>query len=144
MVSPSSPAALPPDENRDPTIDAIAWVGCVIATVFIALRLYSRTFVTQSLDCDDAIVAFGGILNIITIALSSVSIHCGVRQEVQNERLKIEWKPTSQMPADGFTKILPKQKFHQFVKQLGMVDISPLIEKASQPTDYHEAIAHEQ
>ncbi|RYP71277.1 hypothetical protein DL769_004727 [Monosporascus sp. CRB-8-3] len=78
MASPSFPAALPPDENRGPTIDAIAWVGCVIATIFIALRLYSRTFVTRSLDWDDAIVVFGGILNIITIALSSVSIHYGV------------------------------------------------------------------
>ena len=28
------------------------------------------------------------------------------------------------MPADGLTKILPKQKFAEFVRQLGLVDIT--------------------
>ncbi|KAJ0132570.1 Myosin-2 heavy chain [Fusarium oxysporum f. sp. albedinis] len=34
------------------------------------------------------------------------------------------------MLADGLTKPLPGQKFDQFVKQLGLIDISPLIEEA--------------
>ena len=28
------------------------------------------------------------------------------------------------MPADGLTKILPKQKFTEFVRQIGLVDIT--------------------
>jgi hypothetical protein len=28
------------------------------------------------------------------------------------------------MPADGLTKILPKQKFTEFIRQLGLVDIT--------------------
>jgi hypothetical protein len=27
------------------------------------------------------------------------------------------------MPADGLTKVLPKQKFNEFIRQLGLVDI---------------------
>jgi hypothetical protein len=28
------------------------------------------------------------------------------------------------MPADGLTKVLPKQKFTEFIRQLGLVDIA--------------------
>jgi hypothetical protein len=28
------------------------------------------------------------------------------------------------MPADGLTKVLPKQKFTEFVRQLGLIDIT--------------------
>jgi hypothetical protein len=28
------------------------------------------------------------------------------------------------MPADGLTKVLPKQKFIEFIRQLGLVDIT--------------------
>lgn len=28
------------------------------------------------------------------------------------------------MPADGLTKVLPKQKFVEFIRQLGLVDIA--------------------
>jgi hypothetical protein len=30
------------------------------------------------------------------------------------------------MPADGLTKLLPRQKHENFVKQLGLVDLSKL------------------
>ncbi len=33
------------------------------------------------------------------------------------------------MPADGFTKILPRQKHHEFVRQLGLMDISEQLQK---------------
>ncbi|KAI1007816.1 hypothetical protein K3495_g424 [Podosphaera aphanis] len=53
-----------------------------------------------------------------------VDIHqLWVRQEVQASRLNVIWVPTDKMPADGLTKILMKQKFKEFVKQLGLVDI---------------------
>src|SRR5262249_43723766 len=41
-----------------------------------------------------------------------------LRQEVQAKRLSIDYLPTAEMPADGLTKALPKQKFQVFVKQL--------------------------
>jgi len=57
--------------------------------------------------------------------LKHVDIHQHwVRQEVAEGRLQVEWKPTSQMPADGLTKILPRQKHKSFVQQLGLSDIS--------------------
>jgi hypothetical protein len=57
-------------------------------------------------------------------ALKHVDIHqCWLRQEVQAKRIKVEWVPTSEMVADGFTKILPAQKHAEFVRQLNLVDI---------------------
>lgn len=67
-----------------------------------------------------------------------VDIHqLWVRQEVEASRLDVVWVPTDRMPADGLTKILPKQKFSAFVKQLGLVDISArlLNEKSLKYTD---------
>jgi hypothetical protein len=41
-----------------------------------------------------------------------------LRQEITNGILQIQWIPTTEMPADGLTKALPKQRFDIFVKQL--------------------------
>jgi hypothetical protein len=51
-----------------------------------------------------------------------------LRQEVQEGRLLIEWIPTSEMPADGLTKALNRQKHQIFIQQLGLVDIKHLIQ----------------
>ena len=57
-------------------------------------------------------------------ALKHVDIHqCWLRQEVQAKRIKVQWVPTADMVADGFTKILPAQRHAEFVKQLNLVDI---------------------
>jgi hypothetical protein len=50
-----------------------------------------------------------------------------LRQEVQAGRIDIEWMPTAEMPADGFTKQLLRQKHEEFVRQLNLVDISNLL-----------------
>jgi hypothetical protein len=56
--------------------------------------------------------------------LRHVDVHQSwLRQEVQKGTFKTEWVPTSQMPADGFTKELPRQKHEEFVRQLGLVDL---------------------
>jgi len=56
--------------------------------------------------------------------LRHVDIHRHwLRQEVQDKRLKINWVPTAEMPADGLTKALPRQKHETFIKQLDLVDI---------------------
>ena len=50
--------------------------------------------------------------------------HQWVRQEVAEGRLQIDWKPTAEMPADGLTKILSRQRHANFVRQLGLSDLS--------------------
>jgi hypothetical protein len=57
-------------------------------------------------------------------ALKHVDIHQSwLRQEVQAGRIDVQWIPTAEMVADGFTKVLPAQKHIEFVKQLNLVDI---------------------
>jgi hypothetical protein len=46
-----------------------------------------------------------------------------LRQEVQAGRIDIKWMPTAEMPADGFTKQLLRQKHEEFIRQLNLVDI---------------------
>ena len=46
-----------------------------------------------------------------------------LRQEVQAGRVHIEWVPSADMPADGLTKALPRQKHERFITQLNLVDI---------------------
>jgi hypothetical protein len=60
--------------------------------------------------------------------LRHVDIHHNwLRQEVQAGRISIEWIKTSDMIADGLTKILPRQKHLEFLRMLGMEDISHLL-----------------
>ncbi len=49
-----------------------------------------------------------------------------LREQVSDEKIKVEWIPTNQMPADGLTKALSRQKHQNFVRQLGLVDLSKL------------------
>jgi hypothetical protein len=51
-----------------------------------------------------------------------------LRQEVQKRTIHIQWIPTSQMPADGFTKQLPTQRHEEFIKMLNLVNIQSKIE----------------
>ena len=48
--------------------------------------------------------------------LHHISIHdMWLCQEVQQGRLRVNWLPTDDMPADGLTKALPRQKHEVFV-----------------------------
>ncbi|UPX17729.1 uncharacterized protein EKO05_0008069 [Ascochyta rabiei] len=38
-----------------------------------------------------------------------------IRQEVTASRINVQWVPTDHMPAEGLTKILPKQRFAEFL-----------------------------
>jgi hypothetical protein len=61
--------------------------------------------------------------------LRHVDIHQHwLRQEVQAGLIAIQWLATADMPADGLTKALSKQKHAIFVEQLYLVDISSRIE----------------
>jgi len=60
--------------------------------------------------------------------LKHVDIHQHwLRQEIEQKRLNIKWIATYEMPADGFTKSLPRQKHEDFVRHLRMADISHLL-----------------
>ena len=62
--------------------------------------------------------------------LKHVDIHqLWIRQECQAGRIKVEWVPTDQMVADGFTKELSPQKHKNFIQQIGMQDITWLIKE---------------
>jgi hypothetical protein len=50
-----------------------------------------------------------------------------LRQEYDQGKFIIEYLPTEEMPADGFTKILTRGRFEQFVKQLRMAPRPPQI-----------------
>lgn len=67
-----------------------------------------------------------------------VDIHqLWIRQEVTASRINVQWVPTDRMPADGLTKILPKQKFAEFVRQLSLIDIAERL-KSLRQTEGHE------
>jgi hypothetical protein len=51
-----------------------------------------------------------------------------LRQEAQEGRIIIKWISTSKMPADGLTKLLPRQKYEAFRTMINLVDISSRIE----------------
>lgn len=66
-------------------------------------------------------------------ALRHVDIHsCWARQAYLNGLFEVKYTPTAEMLADGLTKSLPGQKFEHFVRQLGLVDVKPLIESAAE------------
>ena len=57
-------------------------------------------------------------------ALKHVDVHkCWARQEYLKGTFNVSYVPSRQMIADGFTKLLPRQKFIQFRQLLQMSDI---------------------
>jgi hypothetical protein len=57
--------------------------------------------------------------------LKHIDIHqLWLRQAVKTGKVSVQWTSTAHMPADGFAKVLPKQKHIEFTCQLGLEDIS--------------------
>jgi hypothetical protein len=63
-----------------------------------------------------------------------------LRQEAAAGRIQVSWLATSQMPADGLTKSLPKQKHCIFIEQLGLMDISQQLKGADQASHLEDHI----
>ena len=91
-------------------------------------RLFSQmrfnTDEQPSVDCDNMQTV--GLIKKkrpeLTTKLRHVDIHhFWLRQSHQEGLIEIEWTPTANMIADGFTKALSNQKHATFVQQLGMV-----------------------
>jgi hypothetical protein len=51
-----------------------------------------------------------------------------LRQEAQKGQINIKWVPTNEMPADGLTKLLPRQKHQDFKAMLNLRDIEHQID----------------
>jgi hypothetical protein len=65
----------------------------------------------------------------LTSKLKHIDIHnFWLRQIRRDGKITVQWVPTTDMPADGFTKPLSAQKHSHFIKQLGLVDISSRID----------------
>lgn len=61
--------------------------------------------------------------------LKHVDVHnCWARQAYQQGQFQVSYTPTTEMVADGLTKILPGQKFKHFLEQLALVDIRSVLE----------------
>ncbi|POS82088.1 hypothetical protein EPUL_006735, partial [Erysiphe pulchra] len=66
----------------------------------------------------------------VRTALKHVSIHdCWSRQEYVKGSFQIKYTPTNQMAADGFTKLLPRQKFLHFRQLLQLKDVKSYLLK---------------
>jgi hypothetical protein len=61
----------------------------------------------------------------LDIKLKHVDIHRHwLRQEMQTNRVRVNWIFTSEMSANDFIKILFRQKHEKFIRQLNLIDIS--------------------
>ncbi|EDN08978.1 predicted protein [Histoplasma mississippiense (nom. inval.)] len=66
----------------------------------------------------------------ITTKLRHVDIYGNwLRERIQSGDISVRWTPTTSMPADGLTKPLSQQKQREFIKQIGLVDITDLVNK---------------
>jgi hypothetical protein len=87
-----------------------------------------------SINCDN-LQTVGLILKEtprLVTKLKHVDIHHHwLRQEVAHQKLQIQWISTKEMPADGLTKALPRQKHETFVQQLKLVDIGRILSQLS-------------
>jgi len=64
----------------------------------------------------------------LTTKLRHVDIHQHwLRERVQSGELKVGWISTNDIPADGLTKPLPRQKHEKFVRLLGLANYANLL-----------------
>ena len=68
--------------------------------------------------------------------LRHVDIHNHwIRQEVTTGRIRVEYVPSSDMIADGLTKVLPGNKWEGFLNQLGLVEVEKCEEMIEAPLE---------
>ena len=101
---------------------------CSMKRLFDGLRL--QLGFDPSIYCDN-LQAIGIITKTaqqLQTKLKHVDIHqLWLRQEYQQGRVDVDWVESAKMPADGLTKFLPKKRFADFIKMLGMVDLKAMI-----------------
>jgi hypothetical protein len=58
-----------------------------------------------------------------------------LRQELRAHHIRIQWIPTADMPADGFTKALTRQRHDIFIKSLNLINIRNRIDSDADQND---------
>jgi hypothetical protein len=104
----------------------------VIATQRLFQQLNLQLDSKPTICCDNlqTIRLVNSNLPRIKTALRHIDIHGSwIRQAYQQGTFDISYIPSADNPADGLTKALPGQKFDIFVKQLGLIDIYPIIKE---------------
>jgi hypothetical protein len=55
--------------------------------------------------------------NLLRTKLRHIDIHNHwLRQEVRDARIDVRWVSITEMPADGLTKALPRQRYEVFIR----------------------------
>ena len=78
------------------------------------------------IECDNRqiIRAFTALGASFSIKLRHVNIHRHwLRQEVQNERIIIQWTPSNTILTDGLIKMLSSQRHKEFIRLIGLKNI---------------------
>jgi hypothetical protein len=69
-------------------------------------------------------------LDKLSMKYKHIEIHQSwIHEEVEEHRLRVQWRSTNQMPADGMTKMLPLQKQFDFIQQLQIIDIRSKVQE---------------
>jgi hypothetical protein len=77
----------------------------------------------------------------LTTKLRHVDIHSHwLRQEVREKRIILDWVPTKQMPADGLTKSLGRQKHATFCGLIGLTDEANRLDREFRLEELRDAI----
>jgi hypothetical protein len=96
--------------------------------VFRLLRFDPEHPLSISCDNRQTLRLLQANLPVVSTKLRHIDIHqFWLRQEVEHGRLQLQWIPTKQNSADGFTKPLGRQEHEIFTKLLGLTDISSLV-----------------
>ena len=107
------------------------YAATLAARIFRALMAIAAYFdLDYSINCDNlqTIRLMLKETPRLVTKLKHIDIHQHwLRQEIATGGLNIQWISTDSMPADGFTKALPRQKHEAFVRQLGLVDIVSMV-----------------
>ena len=96
-----------------------------IMKLFEAMKLQMRQFLIIQCDNRQIIRLIEEEDLKLNIRLRHVDIHNHwLRQQHQREQLFFSWVFTAEMPADGLTKALFRQKHEDFVRMIDLIDIS--------------------
>jgi len=105
-------------------LTAVAKEAMATLRLFAGMRFELADQLTIWCDNKQTIRLVNSELPRLRTALRHVDIHSNwARQEVQKKTFTVNYLETDKMPADGLTKALPKTKFRNFVKQLGLVEV---------------------
>lgn len=101
-------------------------------------RLFKDLNLTENgaptIECDNTqtIRLITDDINALGTRLRHIDIHNHwLRQEVKEGRIKIKWVKTADMLADGLTKALQAGKFKGFREEIGLMDITGLLQQRS-------------